>query len=169
MHRAVVADGGLAVLRALAAGLDMGHVVADADASRRHDAPNRGGGGGVRQVGVMRGAQGAGPAVPPGRVLARAVAHEREGPRLVQRDPGTRTITDAPRHEPGVLAEPFHDIGLQPAAAILDRLRQVPVVERDPRLDARAPAARRPAGRRSRGRRRWRAPSRPAGRVATRC
>ena len=46
------------------------------------------------------------------------------------RSPSARNIT------PRVLGEPLGDVAIQPAAAVVERRRQVPVIERDRRLDA---------------------------------
>ena len=77
------------------------------------------------------------PSVPAGRVHARAVAEERRAPRLVQRGPVAAPGRRARRATSvGVVGEPGGGVPGRPAAGVLERLRQVPVVERQPRLDA---------------------------------
>ena len=99
---------------------------------------------------------------PPGRVITRAVAEERRAPRLVERGPVLHPVAERAVHERGVLGEPGGGVAGRPAAGVLERLRQVPVVEREPRLDAVAPAARRRAGGRSPARPGWPGRRRPA-------
>ena len=74
--------------------------------------------------------------LPARRVLARAVAEERRAPRLVERGPGVHPVAERAVHQRRVVREPAGGVPLRPAAGVLQRLRQVPVVERQPRLDA---------------------------------
>ena len=74
--------------------------------------------------------------LPAGRVLAGAVAEERRAPRLVERGPVAHPVAERAVHERRVLGEPGGGVPGRPAAGVLQRLRQVPVVERQPRLDA---------------------------------
>ena len=75
--------------------------------------------------------------VPPGRVLAGAVAEEPRDVGLVDRHPVRHAVGEALADDRGVVREPVDGGPVQPAAVVLERLRQVPVVERDHRLDAR--------------------------------
>ena len=65
------------------------------------------------------------------------VAEEGEDGRLVERHPVLDAIAQVRREERGVVAEPAHDLRVGEAAAVLQRLRQVPVEQVDQRLDAR--------------------------------
>ena len=100
-------------------------------------------------------------------VHAQPVAEPRDHPRLVLRDPVAHAIAEPGGDDLGVLRERLDRVARRPAAAVLERLRQVPVVERDVRLDA-ARAARRRGGRRSRARPGSRARARREGCAATR-
>jgi hypothetical protein len=53
----------------------------------------------------------------------------------VRRDAG-QAVAEAARDLGGVVGEARHDVARQPAAIVVQRLRQVPVVERRMRLDA---------------------------------
>ena len=93
------------------------------------------------------------------RVVPGGVAEERRAPRLVERGPGGDAVAEAVVDRGGVLGEARRGVARRPAAGVLQRLGQVPVVQRDPRLDAGGRAARRRAGSRSRGRRSWSGPA----------
>ena len=62
------------------------------------------------------------------------VAVQRRLPRLVQCDPQPHPVPELCEAQPGVLLEPVRRGGVQPAALLLQRLRQVPVVQRHCRL-----------------------------------
>ena len=70
-----------------------------------------------------------------GGVGAADVAEERRAPRLVQRGPDRHPVAESIVDVEGVLAETVRGVPVAPAALVLDRLRQVPVVERQPRHD----------------------------------
>ena len=63
------------------------------------------------------------------------VAEERRAPGLVQRGPHGHPVAQSIMNVHGVLAETVRGVPVAPAALVLDRLRQVPVVERQPRHD----------------------------------
>ena len=98
-------------------------------------------------------------------------------PGLVDRDPLRHHVAERVRHRPRVLGEALRGVAGRPAAAILERLRQVPVVEGRDRLDPALDAGPRQAAGRSRSPAWLTAPSpvrqdaRPGDReaVATRC
>jgi len=90
----------------------------------------------MRQVLVMECRKHRFAAAQPRSMLGKAMAHHGMHHRLVERDPARRAIAESARDEPGVIGIPIGDRALCPAAAILQRLGQVPVVEADPRLDA---------------------------------
>ena len=70
-----------------------------------------------------------------GRVDAGGVAEQRRAPRLVERRPGRHPIAERLEHRRGVLGEPVRGVAVRPAASVLERLRQVPVVQRHPGSD----------------------------------
>ena len=73
----------------------------------------------------------------PGRVPRRDVAELRENVLLVDRDPMLHAIAEALEHEFRVRGEIVGALPALPATvAVLERLRQIPVVERDHRRDA---------------------------------
>ena len=79
----------------------------------------------------------AGRAVLPARgVHAGGVAEERRAPRLVERGPDPHPVAERVVHRGGVVGEPVGGVAVGPAARVLQRLRQVPVVERQPGRDA---------------------------------
>ena len=73
----------------------------------------------------------------PGALVPCGVAEEGDDPRLVEGDP---VLDDGRRARSaisaGVLGEALGGVARRPAAGVLQRLRQVPVVERRDRLDA---------------------------------
>ncbi len=69
-------------------------------------------------------------------VVPRGVAEERRAPRLVQRRPVGDPVGEAFVDGGGVVGEAQRGVTGRPAAGVLERLRQVPVVQRDPRADA---------------------------------
>ena len=71
-----------------------------------------------------------------GGVNAVAVAEPGAAPRLVQRDPLADAVAECRRDHPRVLGEPARGVAGGPATRVLQRLRQVPVVQREGRLDA---------------------------------
>ena len=70
------------------------------------------------------------------RVDPSAVPEPRDHPRLVLRDPVPDAVAERAAHDVDVLGERLDRVAGRPAAAVLERLREVPVVERDVRLDA---------------------------------
>ena len=69
------------------------------------------------------------------RVVAPAVSDPRDHPRLVVGDPVTDPVAETARNGFDVLAERIDGPADRPAALILDRLRRVPMEERDVRRD----------------------------------
>ena len=59
------------------------------------------------------------------------------GAGLVQRQEQLHVLAEAVEHDAGVVAEPVDDLAIGPAALLRQRLRQLPVIERHQRLDAR--------------------------------
>ena len=66
------------------------------------------------------------------------MAEEGEHGRLIERHPILDTVAQVRREQRGVVGEPAHHLRVGEAAAVLQRLRQVPMEEVDQRLDARA-------------------------------
>ena len=62
-----------------------------------------------------------------------AVGHH---PGLVQRGPQRHAVVERFVDRAGVVSEPVCDVGVEPAAAVVQRRRQVPVIERGHRRDA---------------------------------
>ncbi len=71
----------------------------------------------------------------PRRVLARDVAVVGRHVRLVERHPGVDPITETLDHRRGVIGKGLGRRANRPSAGILERLREVPVVQRRPRRD----------------------------------
>jgi hypothetical protein len=67
--------------------------------------------------------------------MAAGVAEERRAPGLVQGGPVPDAVAQPVVHGGGVFGEPLGGVAYRPAAGVLQHLRQVPVVDRDPRLD----------------------------------
>ena len=65
------------------------------------------------------------------------VAEPRDDPWLVLRDPVAHAIPEPGRDDFDVLRERLHRVAGRPPAAVLERLRKVPVVEGHVRVDAR--------------------------------
>ena len=64
-----------------------------------------------------------------GRVLAGRVPEERGAPRLVERRPVLHAVAETELRDRGVVGEAVRRVAVAPAAVVLERLRQVPVVE----------------------------------------
>ena len=73
--------------------------------------------------------------LPARRVVARGVAEERGAERLVEGRPRGHPVAQDVVHREGVLDEAVGGVAVGPAARVLEDLRQVPVVERQPRRD----------------------------------
>ena len=69
------------------------------------------------------------------RVQARGIGEERRAPRLVEGRPHLDPVAERVVHVERVLGEPLRGVADGPAALLLQRLRQVPVVQRQPRED----------------------------------
>ncbi len=70
------------------------------------------------------------------RVMAVAVAEIRRAPRLVERRPCVDRAGQFAAHQVGVVGETVSGVAIEPAAAIFQMLRQVPVIERHEGRDA---------------------------------
>ena len=77
----------------------------------------------------------------PGRVDPDEITEHREDGRLVEDHPMRDAIAERAHHDLGVVREAARRVALGPAAALFERLRQVPVVERRKRADARVEQA----------------------------
>jgi hypothetical protein len=58
-----------------------------------------------------------------------------DDPRLVERRPHPDPTVERAEHDRRVLREPLRDVGIEPAAQIVERGRKVPVIQRDHGLD----------------------------------
>mmetsp|Transcript_23370 Transcript_23370/g.55573 ORF Transcript_23370/g.55573 Transcript_23370/m.55573 type:complete len:417 (+) Transcript_23370:247-1497(+) len=74
-----------------------------------------------------------------GREIALLVAQRRDDPGLVVRGDAVEPVAQPRLHMAGVVDEAVHRVAVVPAAAVLQALRQVPVVERGPGVDAALP------------------------------
>ena len=70
-----------------------------------------------------------------GRVDSEQVPQDREAPRLVHDHPMLDAIAERISANDGVIAEDFSQVAIGPSALVFEHLRQVPMVERDPRLN----------------------------------
>ena len=68
-----------------------------------------------------------------GAVKIAAVGHD---PRFVEGRPQLHAVVEPAKHHARVVGKPVGDVGVQPAAAVVERGRQVPVEERRHGLDA---------------------------------
>jgi hypothetical protein len=69
-------------------------------------------------------------------MAAHAVAEQRVNVGLIEHRPMLDAVAEALRHDARVIGEFVGDIALEPAALVLQRLRQIPVVEAKPWRDA---------------------------------
>ena len=90
----------------------------------------------VREVEVVDRGERGGVVGHAGGVHARRVAEERRAPRLVERGPHVDPVAQHLGQLARVLAEADGGLPVGPAALVLERLREVPVVERRDGLDA---------------------------------
>jgi hypothetical protein len=70
------------------------------------------------------------------RKHAKQVAAIGHDPGLVERHPLRHAPIELPKHDARIFGEPFADVAVEPSAAIVQRGRQVPVVERHQGLNA---------------------------------
>ncbi len=59
-----------------------------------------------------------------------------DDPGLIERGPHLDAISQRLEHRDGVVAEPAGNVAIEPAAAIVERFGQIPMVERNVRLDS---------------------------------
>ena len=71
-----------------------------------------------------------------GRMAADAMAEQRVDIGLVEHRPMPHAVTEPLGDDPRVIGKFFRDVALQPAALVLQRLRQVPMIETKPRRNA---------------------------------
>ena len=128
--------GGVAIRGGVGGGLARRHVERRADAEAAAHCAHGAHRLALREADGVRGAQErvegrGGPAR--GR---RAVAERREDVRLVEDDPVRHAVGERLDHRRGVVGEAVRGVAVGPAAGVLERLRQVPVVERREGPDA---------------------------------
>ena len=85
---------------------------------------------------MVRRAQRDRPVCRAGRLRPVRVAEERDHPGLVVRDPVVDEVAELGEDDVGVLDEPVDEVARRPAALLLQRLREIPVVERRQRRDS---------------------------------
>ena len=85
---------------------------------------------------MVHGARGGAQVAIARRVDAEDVAEERDAPRLVDGRGGVQPVAEVLADERRVVGEPAGDVAVHPAALVLQRARQVPVVERREGLQA---------------------------------
>ena len=107
---------------------------ADRDVGRRAERGDR---PAVREEDVVAGEEPRLPVAEARRVAADLVSEEARAPRLVVRDPVLHAIAEAFPHHLRVLGEGLGGRARRPAPFVLERLGEIPVVERDVRLDPR--------------------------------
>ena len=88
----------------------------------------------------------------PGRERAVEVAAVGHHPRFVERDPFLDPAVEPLEQDPRIIGEPVGAVAVEPAAAVVERGRHVPVVERAAAARCRWRSACRPAARRRRAR-----------------
>ena len=104
--------------------------------ARRGAGPQRLHGEPVGDEQVVRDAQRGRPVADARGLAPLGVAEEGHHPRLVVRDPLRHDVAELVRHRPRVLREALGRVARRPAAAVLQRLREVPVIQRGHGLDA---------------------------------
>jgi hypothetical protein len=127
--------GGGAVLVAFRQRPGHGQVEGDPDPARSSRVPERTHDRAVGKERVMGCPEGARPVRRAGSLRAQRIAEERGHPRLVVRRPVVDEVSEAVEHVLGVLGETVDGLAGRPAAVVLERLRQIPVVQGHERRD----------------------------------
>ena len=70
------------------------------------------------------------------RMPGEAIAEQREQRRFVEGGEAPDAVAEAARNQCRIVGEPAGDVAVEPAAVVLQGLRQVPVVKAEPGLDA---------------------------------
>ena len=115
---------------------DRVEVEVDAEPGPGVDRPHGPGGLAVGDQQVVGGPHGGGRVLHPGGVDAGGVAEEGRAPGLVQGRPVGHPVAQRPVDGGRVVGEAAGGLAAGPAAPVLERLGQVPVVQGDPGLDA---------------------------------
>ena len=108
-----------------------------ADRRRRHRRTQCVDGGAMGQVHVVNGRVQRSVIAETRRMLAAAVAEQREHRRLVEGRKPFDPVAVPLACDSGIVREPCGAVARRPAAEIVERLRQVPMIKTEPRLDAR--------------------------------
>ena len=93
--------------------------------------------GAVRQIHVMDGFEMRLLVLQPRRMPAIGITEEREDREFVEGREVLHPVAQAARHDGGVIGEPAGAVAIDPAAAIVERQRQIPMIQAHPGLDAR--------------------------------
>lgn len=133
---AVHAAGGGEVLRAVGGRVDRGEVGDEADLGGRGRGADRLGGEAVAEEQVVGGPDGGREVPQAGGHRAFQVADPGRAQGFVERGPVPHPVPQAPGHDLGVRREVLGGLARGPAAAVLEHLGQVPVVEGHGRGDA---------------------------------
>lgn len=133
---AVHAAGGGEVFRTVGGRVHRGEVGDDADLRRRGRCADCPGGQAVAEEEVVGGADGGREVGQAGGHLPLQVADPGRAQGLVERGPVVDPVPQPPGHDRGVRREVLGGFACGPAAAVLEHLGQVPVVEGDGRGDA---------------------------------
>src|SRR5688500_1170592 len=102
----------------------------DADLARRTGGAERLHSSSVREEGVVHRLASGGGIRTSGREEACPVPRP-DRDRLVESGPTPHSVAESVEDEGGVLCEPIRDVAVRPTATVLQRLWQVPMVERD--------------------------------------
>jgi hypothetical protein len=132
---AVDTSGRVAVLGTRTGRHDGVRVQGDGHLGIGHGGPQGIHGQSVAEQQVVGGGHRCGRLRAPGRVHAGGVAQHRRAPRLVHRAPPADAVAEGLGHDRRVVAEAQRRLPGRPAPRVLQRLRQVPVVQRGHRLD----------------------------------
>src|SRR5665647_83885 len=134
---AVHPAGGVDVVRVLRIG-GVGDVEVEADPDRcaGRPGPQLRRSHAVREEQVMGRSDGRAAVAAARRMLAVAVPEERRAPGLVERRPAVHAVAEDVVHAQCVVDEPVGGLPVGPAAALLECLGEIPVVEGRPRLHA---------------------------------
>ena len=89
----------------------------------------------VTEQQVMRGGEPGGHVLATRRMFSADIAEKGCTPRLIESGPGIHTVTEHIVHGGGIFSEPVGGVPVGPATLLLERLRKVPVVQREPRSD----------------------------------
>src|ERR1700751_2623751 len=103
------------------------------DRGRRHQGSQYIHASAVSEVDVMNCTQMRRTISNPGRMRAQSVAEQGEHRRLIERGKPLHPIAEMTRYHGDVIGEPQGAVAVDPAATVVEGLRQIPVIETKPR------------------------------------